>query len=62
MTRGKETLQIRVRSDDWFPSEIIVFEDGVLTGKMMFENVEFNPPGFVREELQKLPKVKEVRL
>ncbi|HHY16378.1 MAG TPA: hypothetical protein GX521_09930 [Firmicutes bacterium] len=57
----KETLQIRVRSDDWFPSEIIVFEDGVLTGKMMFENVEFNP-GFVREELQKLPKVKEVRL
>ncbi len=57
----KEALQIRVCDDNWFPSEIIVFEDGVLTGKMMFENVVFNP-GLIRDELQKLPKVKEIRL
>lgn len=57
----KEALQLRVRDDTWFPSEIVVFESGVLTGKMVFENVVFNP-GLEQENLQKLPKVKEIRL
>lgn len=57
----EDILQIRVREDTWFPSEIVVFEDGVRTGSITFQDVVFNP-GLDREDLQNLPKVKEVRL
>ena len=60
-TEESEALHIRVTDDTWFPTQIIVFEDGVQAGEMTFNNVTFSP-GLEREDFQNLPKVKEVRL
>lgn len=57
----KEAMQIRVRDDTWLPHEIVVFEDGILAGKILLGNVVLNP-GFEPEQLLELPDVKEVRM
>ncbi|NLL43789.1 MAG: hypothetical protein GX251_10680 [Firmicutes bacterium] len=56
-----EILQVRVKSDSWFPHEISVYEGDVFVGTMTISNVVFNPE-LDKEELTKLPEAKEVRM
>mgnify|MGYP000899931597 CR=1 FL=1 len=57
----EEMLQVRVKSNTWFPHEIAVFEEDALVGTMNIGEVVLNP-GLCLEELTDLPKVKEVRM
>ena len=56
-----EILQVRVKSDTWFPYEISVYEGDAFVGTMTISNVVFNPE-LSKEELTRLPEAKEVRM
>lgn len=56
-----QTWFVRVKSNDWIPYEIAVYQDEVAMGIVNFSNVVLNSK-LSLEELQKLPKVKEERI
>lgn len=59
--KEQDLVQVKVQSDNWIPSELLLFEEEVFMGKVEFTNVVLNAE-LTLEQLKDLPKVKEVKM